>query len=251
MIPDSACVGDVAPSPNHGERRRGVDALVLHYTGMSSGAAALARLRDPSSDVSCHYLVWENGRTTQLVPEARRAWHAGHSFWAGETDMNSASIGIEIVNKGHDGGCPPYPGLQLAAVVALCRDILGRHPIPAARVLAHSDIAPDRKIDPGEWFPWAELAAAGIGLWTEPAPIREGRSFQLGDEGAAVDRLRTDLHRFGYRTATGGRYNAALSSVVAAFQRHYRPALVDGCADGSTRDTLAALLERAACDRVA
>ena len=246
MRPDSACVSDVAPSPNHNERRRGIDALVLHYTGMSSGAAALTRLRDPASDVSSHYLVWENGRTTQLVPETCRAWHAGVSSWAGETDMNSASIGIEIVNQGHDGGCPAFPAPQVAAVVALCRDILERRPIPAPRVLAHSDIAPHRKIDPGEWFPWHQLAAAGIGLWLEPTPPGSGPVLQLGDAGAAVETLRADLLRFGYGLAASGGYDEEFCAVVAAFQRHYRPARVDGRADASTRETLAALLQRAA-----
>ncbi len=243
MFPDSACVDDVAPSPNHGERRRGLDALVLHYTGMSSGAAALARLCDPASDVSCHYLVWEDGRLTQLVAEARRAWHAGRGFWAGETDMNSASIGIEIVNRGHDGGCPSYPAAQIAALIALCRDVTARRAIPAQRVLAHSDIAPDRKIDPGEWFPWRELALAGIGLWCEPAPRTGGPVLRLGDAGADVETLRADLARLGYGTPIHGRYDEALAAVVAAFQRHFRPASVDGIADCSTRLTLAALLE--------
>lgn len=242
MRPDSRYVDEVAPSPNHGERRRALDALVLHYTGMSSGATALARLREPASQVSCHYLVWEDGRVTQLVAEPRRAWHAGRSLWAGESDMNSASIGIEIVNQGHDGDCPPYPPAQVAAVTRLCRDILARHPIPAHRVLAHSDIAPGRKIDPGEWFPWDALARAGVGLWMEPAPITAGPVLQGGDENQGVRALQSDLARFGYGVGTNGLFDPATEDVVAAFQRHYRPARVDGRADPSTRATLAALL---------
>ncbi len=241
MTFDSVRVDDIAPSPNHGERRRALDALVLHYTGMRSGRAALAHLCDPASNVSCHYFVWEDGRTTQMVPEARRAWHAGRSLWAGEADMNSASIGIEIVNAGHDGGCPPYPLAQVASVTALCRDIMRRHAIPASRVLAHSDIAPGRKIDPGEWFPWDQLATAGVGLWVTPAPIGDGSMMRLGDEGASVQALQEDLARFGYGVLADGRFDAATADVVAAFQRHHRPSLVDGQADASTRATLAAL----------
>jgi N-acetylmuramoyl-L-alanine amidase len=243
LIRDSACVDDVAPSPNHGDRRgRTIDALVLHYTGMSSGDSALARLRDPAADVSCHYLVWEDGRIAQLVPEARRAWHAGRSIWAGETDMNAVSIGIEIVNQGHDGGCPPYPDAQIEAVIALCRDIVSRHVIPAARVLAHSDIAPGRKIDPGEWFPWARLAAAGVGLWVEPAPIVDGPVLRPGDEGEAVATLQGMLARLGYDVPASGRFCDVTSSTVSAFQRHWRQASVDGAADVSTRQVLAALM---------
>ncbi|WP_158806820.1 N-acetylmuramoyl-L-alanine amidase [Beijerinckia sp. L45] len=239
MIEDSVCVDAVTPSPNHGDRRgRAIDALILHYTGMSSGERALARLRDPASDVSCHYFVWDDGRIAQLVPEARRAWHAGRSFWAGETDMNAVSIGVEIVNQGHDGGCPPYPEAQIAAVITLCQDIFTRHAIPAARVLAHSDIAPGRKIDPGEWFPWERLAAAGVGLWVEPAPIVDGPVLRLGDAGDAVTALQGALARIGYDVPVSGLYCDATATVVSAFQRHWRPARVDGVADESTRRVL-------------
>ncbi len=151
------------PSPNHDERAAGkpVDILLLHYTGMRSAEGALKWLTDPASRVSSHYFVDEDGRVAAMVAEGRRAWHAGKSFWAGETDINSRSIGIEIANPGHEFGYRPFPGAQTEAVIALCRDILARHPIPPERVLAHSDVAPLRKHDPGELFPWARLAVGG------------------------------------------------------------------------------------------
>ena len=150
--------------------------LVLHYTGMEREERALKWLCDPESSVSCHYLVFEDGRVAQLVDEADRAWHAGKSFWAGETDINSRSIGIEIANPGHQYGYSGFPDAQMDAVIALCREILGRHPIPPQRVLAHSDIAPARKEDPGELFPWDRLHAEGIGHWVLPEPIGRGAS---------------------------------------------------------------------------
>jgi N-acetylmuramoyl-L-alanine amidase len=209
---------------------------------MPSGDLALARLRDPASAVSCHYLVWEDGRVTQIVAEERRAWHAGHSFWAGERDMNTVSIGIEIVNPGHDGGAPPYPAAQIDAVIALCGDIIARHAIPRERVLAHSDIAPDRKIDPGEYFPWDRLAAAGIGLWAPPAPITTGPVLCLGDQGPDVMTLQRAFAALGYDAPSDGRFDATTRLVVEAFQRHFRPARVDGEADVSTRETLRLIL---------
>ncbi|MCX7899955.1 MAG: thiamine phosphate synthase, partial [Methylocystis sp.] len=143
----------VLPSPNHGERLRPISALVLHYTGVPTEESALELLCSPVAEVSAHYVVREDGGVIQLVPEARRAWHAGRSYWAGETDMNSASIGIEIVHPGH-ADPRPYPAPQIAAVIALAKDICARHKIARERVLAHSDIAPSRKQDPGEFFPW-------------------------------------------------------------------------------------------------
>ncbi len=161
ILPESHTAAEFFASPNHGERVgvTGPDSIILHYTGMPDGDGALAWLCNPASQVSCHYFVREDGRILQLVPEARRAWHAGRSVWAGKTDMNSHSIGIEIANPGHDGGSPPFPAVQIDAVVALCRDLCARHQIPAPRVLAHSDIAPARKADPGEKFPWRTLHA--------------------------------------------------------------------------------------------
>ncbi len=161
-------------SPNHGKRRAGVDMLVLHYTGMPNAEGAIARLTDPRSEVSSHYLIDNGGEIFTLVREDRRAWHAGQSSWHGQKDLNSRSIGIEIAHPGHDGGNPPFPSAQIDAVIALCRDITSRWPIRPARVLAHSDIAPSRKQDPGERFPWQQLHRAGIGNFVAPAPVSDG-----------------------------------------------------------------------------
>ena len=246
LVPDTPLARRVAPSPNHGARRAGrLDTLILHYTGMASGAAALARLRDPLSQVSAHYLVFEDGGIVQLVPESRRAWHAGAGTWKGETDVNSCSIGIEIVHPGHAGGLPPYPDAQVGAVTALARDILGRWPIPPERVLAHSDIAPERKEDPGETFPWDRLAAAGVGHVVPPAPIRDGRFFARGDAGQPVEALQAMFALYGYDLPVTGIFDARTHAVATAFQRHFRQARVDGVADASTittlRDLIAAL----------
>ncbi len=239
LTPDSALARKVVPSPNHGERCAApLDAIILHYTGMPTGEAALQLLCNPLAEVSCHYLVWEDGRIWQLVPEARRAWHAGRSLWAGETDMNSRSIGVEIVNPGHDGGAPPYPDAQIDAVIALCRDIGSRYSIAPQRVLGHSDIAPTRKRDPGENFPWRRLHEAGVGHWVPPAPPRAGPRYESGAIGPPVAALQTMLAAYGYGLAANGVYDEAARDAVAAFQRHFRPSLVDGIADMSTLETL-------------
>jgi N-acetylmuramoyl-L-alanine amidase len=244
--PDSPLVDQVRPSPNHQPRRGGVrpDILLLHYTGMSTTQAALERLCDPGAEVSSHYLVFEDGRVFQLVAESRRAFHAGESAWEGSTDINSRSIGIEIGNKGHDFGCPEFPDVQIAAVIALCRDIVARWGIAPRRVLAHSDVAPLRKRDPGEAFPWARLAAAGVGLWVKPAAIETGRTLRPGDHGEEVARLQRRLADYGYGIAASGDYDAATQETVGAFQRHFRPARVDGIADVSTVRTLEMLLAK-------
>jgi len=195
--------------------------------------------------VSSHYVVFEDGRIAQCVPESERAWHAGVSYWAGETDINSCSIGIEIANPGHDFGYPDFPSRQIAAVIALCRGIIARRGIRPDRVLAHSDVAPARKQDPGEKFPWRLLSDSGVGLWVPPAPIDKGGTrLASGASGEAVRALQSDLAAFGYSIAVSGEYDPATGEVVAAFQRHFRPALVDGEADESTRNTLIALLEK-------
>ncbi|HVZ12905.1 MAG TPA: N-acetylmuramoyl-L-alanine amidase [Bauldia sp.] len=236
------------PSPNHGERAAGkaIDMLILHYTGMESGERALRWLCDPESGVSSHYFVYEDGRVCRLVDENRRAWHAGKSLWEGDSDVNSRSIGIEIANPGHEFGYHPYPDVQVDAVIALCRDIVARHPIPAHRVLAHSDVAPMRKEDPGELFPWRRLAEGGIGLWVPPEPITISSAtttLRRGERGEGVAKLRQRLSRYGYGVEAGDEYDVVTEAVVRAFQRHFRPARVDGAADASTIKTLGRLLE--------
>ena len=244
FVTDSPFVSHVSPSPNFGERRDGTppDMLILHYTGMASCEGAICWLASPESGVSCHYVVDEDGTITQMVPEAHRAWHAGVSQWQGCDDINSCSIGVEIHNPGHDGGYPDFPNAQMAAVEMLCFDIAHRHAIEPARVLAHSDVAPRRKIDPGEKFDWARLALAGIGRWVEPAEISGGDAHELGDAGEGVLDLQASLAAYGYGIDASGIFDEHTQFVVAAFQRHFRPALVDGRADRSTLETLAALL---------
>ena len=270
--PDSPLVDEVRPSPNHGERRgrfahEPPDILLLHYTGMPDGQGmsgaerAIRWLAMPASEVSAHYVVDEDGRITQLVPELRRAWHAGRGAWGEENDVNSASIGIEIVNPGHwwdmglspdrdparpvevHPGYRPFPPAQIAAVIALSRDIAARNGIPADRVLAHSDIAPGRKRDPGELFPWGVLAKAGVGLWVAPVEEAEGRVFEPGEISPPVAALQAMLRFYGYGIEVTGCYDAATTAVVEAFQRHFRPSRVDGVADAATLATLRALLE--------
>ena len=242
-----------APSPNFDQRRAPPDILVLHYTGMQTGEAALARLRDPEAGVSAHYVVEEDGRIFSLVPEERRAWHAGHGVWQGETDVNAASIGIEIVNPGHEFGYRAFPDAQVATVITLIDDIRSRWSIPDARIIAHSDLAPDRKEDPGELFPWKALAGAGHGLWFEPAAERIaalGGFLQVGDEGIGVVVLRAGLHRLGYGLQPGSTYDEDTATTVRAFQRHWRQSRVDGVADGETRATLMGVLQLATAESV-
>lgn len=288
LKPDSPCADKLYPSPNHGPRRdgrggeeRAPDSIILHYTGMADAASALLWLCNPLSEVSCHYFVFEDGRIWQLVPEIRRAWHAGRGIWQGESDMNSASIGIEIVNPGHDLGRrfgpdgkleplpadampnpfpppgPPFPERQIEAVIRLVADIKARWNIADARILAHSDIAPGRKIDPGETFPWEKLAQAGLGSWpgtpsslrggeadaaiqkkdwiaSSQAPRNDGPIYRSGDEGMPVAALQSMFAGFGYGLDITGVYDQRTADVVAAFQRHWRQAKVDGVADGET-----------------
>jgi N-acetylmuramoyl-L-alanine amidase len=242
--PDSQLATLWCPSPNREPRRDGrqPDMLLLHYTGMESAEAALDWLTREESKVSCHYLVDEDGRITQMVRESERAWHAGQSLWSSETDLNSCSIGIEIHNQGHDFDYRDFPETQMRAVIALCGDILGRHAIPPHRVLAHSDIAPGRKRDPGEKFDWQMLAEAGIGLWVPPAEITDDGALGPGDENPSVLEFQQQLAAFGYGVETTGTYGKGLESVVQAFQRHFRPERIDGIADVSTRETLKRLL---------
>jgi N-acetylmuramoyl-L-alanine amidase len=235
----------IRPTPNFGERKDGkrVRAIVLHYTGMASGKAAEDWLCNADSEVSSHYLVHEDAHIVQMVAESDRAWHAGKSFWKGETDLNSVSVGIEIVNAGHVLGYTQFPSRQISAVTRLCRGIILRHAIQPDLILAHSDIAPGRKIDPGELFPWDRLAAKGIGRYLTPVPISGGRFFAFGDEGQPIEALQSMLALFGFDVPVTGVFDATTQKTVAAFQRHYRPEKVDGVADVSTIKTLHALLQ--------
>lgn len=216
--------------------------LVLHYTGMPSAAAALARLCDPAAEVSAHYLVREDGHVWQLVPEHRRAWHAGLACWRGEPDVNSRSIGIEIANPGHAWGYRPFPPAQLQAALGLARGIIARHGIPARNVVGHSDVAPNRKEDPGELFPWPAFAAAGIGLWPRPcAPVPI----------PALPKAQAALAAFGYAVEPSGSYDLATRNALLAFQRHFRPERLDGVFDGDCAARLADLLHQCGCERAA
>ena len=238
-------------SPNQEPRPAGIaiDTLVLHYTGMKSAADALARLCDPEAKVSAHYLVDEDGAVFLLVPEAKRAWHAGVSSWRGESNINDRSIGIELVNPGHEFGYRVFPEKQMAALIPLLRGILSRHPIPQSRVLGHSDIAPGRKTDPGELFDWHRLAESGIGLWPE----------SMGPETAAKDSARkaplppaplppiseiqSMLWAYGYAVPRNGVLDSETKNALIAFQRHFRPERIDGEIDAETFARLSWLLD--------
>jgi N-acetylmuramoyl-L-alanine amidase len=248
FAPDSHHVADVHPAANVEPRRNGrsPDMLLLHYTGMRSAAAAIAWLARADSKVSCHYVIDVDGRITQQVPEALRAWHAGLSFWAGETDINSCSIGIEIQNPGHEMGYHDFPMLQMQAVAALSRDICRRHRIKPQRVLAHSDVAPLRKIDPGEKFDWPFLAREGVGAWVPPSPpLTEDAGLPIGAAPVAVLAAQALFRRYGYDMDLSGVLDAKTQAVITAFQRHFRPARVDGALDLSTLSTLERLIVHA------
>lgn len=244
---DSPLAARFVPAVNFGPRRGGAmpDMLILHYTGMMSAQAACDWLCCAESQVSCHYLIDEEGVVTQMVREADRAWHAGVSHWRGDTDINSRSIGIEIQNPGHELGYHPFPQRQMDAVAALSRDIVSRYRMPPQHVLAHSDVAPLRKIDPGEQFDWAMLHARGVGHWVPPVPLSDdGGSAVLaeGSDGQPVQALQGLLAAYGYGLDITGVFDSTTAAVVRAFQRHFRPARVDGIADRSTVATLHQLL---------
>lgn len=231
------------PSPNFDTRKGApVDILLLHYTGMQDDEAAVRWLADPRSKVSCHYVVHEDGRIIAMVDEEQRAWHAGQGSWKGVTDINARSVGIEICNPGHEHGYRVFPDAQVEAVIALSKAIIARHGIAREHVLAHSDIAPDRKEDPGELFPWDRLAVAGVGHHLPPAPIVDGRFMSTGHAGEPVAALQNMLRLYGYPVEANGQYDAQTQTVVRAFQRHFRPARIDGVADSSTVSTLHQLL---------
>lgn len=224
---------ETLPSPNFNDRKGdGISLIILHYTGMETAQGALDRLTDAASEVSAHYTVDEDGTIYSHVAEEKRAWHAGHSFWNGETDINSISIGIELVNPGHEWGYRPFTGHQMRSLTSLCHEIMARHGIEPENVLAHSDIAPARKEDPGEFFPWRDLASQGVGVW--PAPSDEDAVKAAGIN------VETALHDLGYDP------RVKLRDKLMAFQRHFMPeAFVNGHAgeaDSATRVLLYALL---------
>ncbi len=222
--------------------------LVLHYTGMQTGEAALARMQDAAAEVSAHYMVWEDGRIYQLVDDKARAWHAGVSYWQGVRDINSCSIGIEIVNGGHDwpradGTLAPYPAVQTQSVTKLCRILMSRHDIVQTRILGHSDIAPARKTDPGEHFPWEKLAKAGIGIWPDidadsVSDTPDAEILLPGDTGAPVHGLQERLAAMGYEVSCGGEYDEALRFAILAFQRRFLPHSLTGHACAATQARL-------------
>lgn len=243
--PDTPLVAEVRPACNFEPRRGGAkpSILLLHYTGVETHAKAVDWLTCSESRVSCHYAIDEDGRITQMVPEAMRAWHAGEGEWQGETDINSASIGIEIHNPGHEYGYPEFPEAQLEAAEALCKDIIARHHIRPERVLGHSDVAPIRKKDPGEKFPWARFARAGIGHWVEPQPVAPADiGMGVGVVGPFVANVQQLFRDYGYGIEPTGVIDSKTEFVVAAFQRHFRPDRVDGRLDTSTIETLEKLI---------
>ena len=223
---DCAHVDEIMSSPNVNRRRRGLTPkiLVMHYTGLPTFARSLEVLRDPHCEVSCHYVVDTDGRIVQMVPEALRAWHAGVSSWDGERDINSKSIGIEIQNPGHTAGYPDFPDAQMQAVTALAADIVARHGMTARCVVAHSDVAPGRKIDPVEKFDWHRLFRAGIGCWVPPTPLVAGDDgYRIGQAGPAIRTLQGGLNAYGYQIDANGVLDPWTETVVSAFQRHFRP----------------------------
>ena len=233
------------PAVNFVKRRDGKvpEILLLHYTGMESAELAVEWLTCEQSQLSCHYLIDEAGQITQMVDEDKRAWHAGAACWLSERDINSCSIGVEIHNRGHNDDYTDFAEEQMSAVLELSRDIINRHNIAAERVLAHSDVAPGRKLDPGEKFDWRLLHEGGIGHWVEPAPVAGGLFLQRGDQGEPVEAVQALLAAYGYDLLVDGSYDANTAAVVEAFQRHFRTDQVDGIADQSTIDTLKALID--------
>ncbi len=235
-------------SPNFNDRKLPISILVLHYTGMESGAAARERLCDPAAEVSAHWLVHEDGRAENLVAEENRAWHAGVGSWNGITDINSASIGIEIVNGGHnvplpDGSLPPYPDAQILAVIKLSKEIIGRHRIKPNNIVGHSDIAPGRKEDPGEHFPWAGLSAAGVGHWPGQASDDMRVLFEAGDRDRGISIIQRGLADLGYGASVTGTLDEPTQAIIRAVQRRYRPAKIDGVIDMSVMEILKRLSE--------
>lgn len=236
------------PSPNFDERncRRPVDMVVLHYTGMPTAAAALERLSDAQAKVSSHYLIDEDGTIYRLVPEDKRAWHAGVGFWRGVRDVNARSIGIELVNPGHEFGYREFPAVQIDALIALLKDIASRHEVMPGNYVGHSDVAPLRKEDPGELFPWRRLHAAGFGRWWaadfKVAP--SAPTLRAGERGGAVLELQVALDKIGYAIEGSGIYDSHTEAAVRAFQRHWRQDQVDGVSDAETTSLIHHIAEQ-------
>ena len=235
------------PSPNHDARVRPLSHIILHYTDMADAKAALTRLCDEDAKVSAHYFIHRGGEIVQLVNDERRAWHAGVSYWRGETDMNSASLGIELDHNGHDdkGKMAGFPAVQMQALIWLLQELTARHDIVPQNILGHSDIAPGRKIDPGEAFDWAALNKAGFGLWLDSVKTEDVAPLAEGSEDKAVAPLQKALAAFGYQILADGSYGPKTKAVISAFQRHFRARLVDGIADAETQ-TLVYAYTRAA-----
>ena len=233
-------VDDILPSPNFGDRPDQItpSLVIVHYTGMRSAKKALKWLCSAKSQVSCHYYAFDDGRIVQCVGEDKRAWHAGLSCWRGEYDINSHSIGIEIANPGHEFGYVDFPIAQMNAVVNLIKNIVDRNQICVHNILAHSDIAPLRKQDPGERFDWQMLHKAGLGKWVEPAPIVDGPLLTFGGKGKQIEKYQTSLKKLGYEITINSKFDDLTYACTKAFQRHFRPEKVDGIGDASTLDTL-------------
>jgi N-acetylmuramoyl-L-alanine amidase len=233
------------PAINFNQRRGGQipEILLLHYTGTPTAEYAMELLTTDAGQVSCHYLVHEDGRIVHMVDEDMRAWHAGVSSWDGRDDVNSRSIGIEIVNPGHGDDYHDFPDSQIEAVIALSRDIISRHAIQPRHVLAHSDVAPGRKVDPGEKFPWAALARHGVGLWIDDVEcLNDDLALREGHSGEQVANLRRNLKAFGYDIGQSDEFDGWTQTVVRTFQMHFRPGCCDGVADAQTINTLERLL---------
>ena len=242
------------PSPNFDERncRRPVDMVVLHYTGMPTAAAALQRLTDPESKVSSHYMIDEDGTIYRLVPEEKRAWHAGVGFWRGIRDVNARSIGIELVNPGHEFGYREFPAVQVDALIALLKDIASRHEMMPGNYVGHSDVAPTRKEDPGELFPWRRLHAAGFGRWwTDDFKISPSApTLRAGERGGAVLELQVALDKIGYAIEGSGIYDSHTEAAVRAFQRHWRQDQVNGVSDAETTSLIHHIAEQMTVRRI-
>ena len=237
-------------SPNFDTRTQAPQLILLHYTDMADAEAALDRLCDPAAKVSAHYFIRRDGSCTQLVADDKRAWHAGVSFWRGERDVNSVSLGIELDHDGHaaDGSMAGFPAAQMQALIALLERLTARHGLDRRNVWGHSDVAPGRKIDPGEAFDWQALAAAGFGVWPTDVATEDVPALAAGSTGKAVAPLQKALAGIGYEVEADGVYGPQTETAVTAFQRHFRAARIDGLADAETQTLIYAVCRAALSD---